>query len=126
MKLIATIFALAFLTLITACSKEEVPVAPKAKPTAIQAAKAAAALANINSGQKVYQINCAACHATGLLGAPKLGDKKEWASHLHNGLKHLVQKAINGVGSMPAKGGNMKLSDHEIKLAVEYMIEQSR
>ena len=126
MKPIALTLALALLTMITACSKEEVPVAPKAKPTAIQAAKTAAALANINSGQKIYQINCAACHATGLLGSPKLGDKQAWASHIQYGLEHLVQKAISGVGSMPAKGGNMKLSDHEIKLAVEYMVEQSR
>ena len=70
--------------------------------------------------------SCASCHDTGLLTAPKLGDKQAWAEHVHYGLDHMVQKVITGVGNMPAKGGNAKLTDHEIKAAVEYIIKQSQ
>ena len=128
MKLFALILT-AFFTLtfiVTACSKEEKPAAPAAKPAAIQAAEKAAAAANLNAGQRIYRDSCASCHDTGLLGAPKLGDKTDWADHMHYGLDHLVQKAITGVGNMPARGGNAKLMDHEIKAAVEYIVKQSQ
>jgi cytochrome c5 len=119
----------AFFTLtliVTGCSKEEKPATPRAKPAAIQAAENAAAAANLNAGQRIYRDSCSSCHDSGLLGAPKLGDKAAWADHMQYGLDHMVQKAITGVGSMPAKGGNSQLGDHDIKMAVEYMVKQSR
>jgi cytochrome c5 len=78
------------------------------------------------TGQRVYEQTCAACHATGLAGAPKTGDKEAWSAHIHHGLDHMVESAINGKGAMPAKGGNASLSDDEVKAAVSYIVEQSR
>ncbi len=119
------IFTLA-LTL-TACSKEETPPpAAKAKPPAIQAAEQAAAVADMNNGRKVYESTCAACHDSGVMGAPKLGDKAAWASHMHDGIDHMVKEAIEGDGKMPPKGGNMLLSDAEVRAAVEYIVEQNK
>ena len=77
-------------------------------------------------GQTVYTKSCAACHDSGVMGAPKLGDKKAWAPLAAEGVDTLTQDAINGKGKMPAKGGNMKLTDEEVKAAVGYMVEKSK
>lgn len=104
------------------CSKkEEAPPtpapaaspAPEAKPPAV-------------TGAEVYQSSCVACHGEGVAGAPKTGDKEFWAAKIAAGTEALVQNAINGIGTMPAKGGNPNLSEDEVRAAVEYMIEQSR
>jgi len=78
------------------------------------------------TGKRVYEQTCAACHATGVAGAPKIGDKDAWSGHIHHGLDHMVESAINGKGAMPARGGNASLSDDEVKAAVGYIVEQSR
>ena len=78
------------------------------------------------TGKRVYEQSCAACHATGVAGAPKIGDKAAWSAHIHHGLDHMVESVINGKGAMPAKGGNANLSDDEVKAAVSYIVEQSR
>lgn len=77
------------------------------------------------TGKMVFEQTCAACHATGLAGAPKIGDKEAWGSHIEGGLDNMVESAINGKGAMPAKGGNAILSDGEVKAAVSYIVEQS-
>lgn len=77
------------------------------------------------TGKMVFEQTCAACHATGLAGAPKIGDKEAWQAHIEKGLDAMVESAIKGKGAMPAKGGNAILSDGEAKAAVSYIIEQS-
>jgi len=81
-------------------------------------------------GQQVYQASCVACHDAGIAGAPKLGDKGQWAKRIAKGLDALYASAVNGVqgsaGVMPAKGGNPALSDAEVKAAVDYMVGQSK
>ncbi len=126
MKMSALILALILLTPLTACSKEETkPVAEK-KAAPIQSAEKVVATANIRSGQTIYAENCNSCHSSGVMGAPKTGDKQVWASLIAEGVDSLISNAINGVGKMPPKGGNMVLSDSDVKAAVEYMIEQSQ
>jgi cytochrome c5 len=127
---------------ILACSKQE-ETAPGARPMPPQATKEKAreamkeahegmkqvhegAMAAMQMGRAVYEKNCAACHATGVGGAPKVGDKAVWAEHIAEGTEHLVQTAINGEGAMPPKGGNPALSEEEVRAAVNYMIELSR
>ena len=77
------------------------------------------------SGKEIVDAVCSACHATGALNAPKIGDKTAWAPHLGEGLGHLTQNAIKGVRQMPPRGGNPDLSDLEIERAVAFMANQS-
>jgi len=77
-------------------------------------------------GQSVYTKSCAACHASGVMGAPKVGDKEAWSALITEGVDTLTHNSIKGKGKMPAKGGNMKLTDEEVKAAVTYMMEMSK
>jgi len=82
--------------------------------------------ASDSNGQSVYTKNCAACHNSGVMGAPKVGDKDAWTPLIAKGVDVLANNAIEGQGKMPPKGGNMQLSDDEVKAAVEYMVEQGK
>ena len=64
---------------------------------------------------------CNACHATGVAGAPKYGDKVAWAARSKAGVDALVASAIKGKGAMPPKGGLATATDADIRAAVEYM-----
>ena len=78
------------------------------------------------SGDEIYNSSCAACHATGAAGAPKLGDTAAWAPRIAQGMDALVSNAINGLNAMPPKGLCMTCSDADLKAAVEYMVSQSQ
>lgn len=73
------------------------------------------------SGAEVYEHHCAACHASGELNAPKLGDRKAWRPLIAEGQRMLERTAIRGIRKMPPKGGHPHLSDLEVKRAVAYM-----
>ncbi len=77
------------------------------------------------TGKEIVDSTCAACHGSGALGAPKIGDKGQWAKHIAGGLDHLVQIAIKGNGAMPPRGGNPDLSDVEVTRAVAFMANQA-
>lgn len=75
------------------------------------------------SGKDVYTKVCATCHATGLAGAPRLGNGGDWGPRAAGGVAKLYQSALNGTPKgMPAKGGHTSLSDGEVKGAVDYML----
>jgi len=78
--------------------------------------------AEIRSGEEVYGLACAGCHATGVLQAPKLGDKEDWGKREQQGLEVLVSHAIKGYKNMPAKGGNPTIKDQEVENAIVYML----
>ena len=61
-------------------------------------------------GKKVYDTACAVCHAAGVAGAPKFGDKAAWAPRLKPGVDALYASALKGKAAMPAKGGNASLA----------------
>ena len=73
------------------------------------------------TGEVVYTEVCASCHGTGALNAPKLGDKGAWGKRNTQGLDTLVKNAINGIRTMPARGGNPELSDIEMARAVAHL-----
>ena len=73
-------------------------------------------------GRKVYETTCITCHGAGVANAPKFGDKKAWAMHLMHGTEHVYENALKGTGAMPPRGGNLTLSDAEVKAAVDYML----
>ena len=91
---------------------------------------AAAAPPPTRNGQQIYQTTCVACHDAGIAGAPKLGDKSQWAKHIAKGVDALYASAVNGVqgsaGAMPPKGGNPALSNAEVRAAVDYMVARSK
>lgn len=77
------------------------------------------------AGDAVYTANCAACHATGAAGAPKIGDTGAWGSRIAQGYDTLVKHAIEGIRGMPARGGNPDLDEVEVARAVVHMANQS-
>ncbi len=77
------------------------------------------------SGEEVVKTTCAACHQTGVAGAPKIGDQAAWAPRIKEGLNEMVKDAIKGIRGMPPKGGNASLSDDEVARAVVFMANQS-
>jgi len=88
---------------------------------------AGAATATLAGGEAVYNAACSACHATGVAGAPKVGDKSGWAARLAKGKPILYDHALKGFNNvMPAKGGNPALSDADVKAAVDYLVAQAK
>jgi cytochrome c5 len=85
------------------------------------AAVPAAAAGDTAKGKSVYNTACMACHAAGVAGAPKAGDKTAWAPRLKTGKDALYASALKGKGAMPPKGGNMALPDADVKAAVDYL-----
>jgi len=77
------------------------------------------------SGKEVVSATCTKCHATGLNGAPKIGDEKAWAHRAAQGLESLTQHALQGIRMMPPHGSNFTLTDNEIQRAITYMVNQS-
>jgi cytochrome c5 len=77
------------------------------------------------SGKEVADAVCAACHASGALGAPKIGDKAAWAKRIAAGLPKLIADATKGIGQMPPRGGNPDVTDDELARAIVYMANQS-
>jgi cytochrome c5 len=94
---------------------------PAGKEPAV-AAPGAQTVAGKADGKKVYESTCIACHGAGVANAPKFADKKAWAMHLMHGTEHVYENALKGKGAMPPKGGNLTLSDAEVKAAVDYML----
>ena len=103
-----------------------------------QAAAAVAALANVpqassgaatgtesadasQAGKTLYTQVCQACHAAGVLNAPKFGDKDAWAPRLKEPIDTVYNYALHGKGAMPPKGGS-NASDADVKAAVDYMV----
>jgi cytochrome c5 len=72
-------------------------------------------------GVTIYNSVCVACHATGIAGSPKAGDKAAWAPRLAQGKPTLYNNALNGKNAMPPKGGAADLSETELKAAVDYL-----
>lgn len=81
---------------------------------------------SVSGGEKIYQQACAMCHATGVAGAPLTGDANVWAGRIEQGRDKLLNSSLQGIGVMPAKGGQMQLSDEEVASAVDYLIQQAK
>ncbi len=88
--------------------------------------KVASGKVSAGEGKKVYAKYCAACHTTGSAGAPVLGDASAWDPLIKLGVDKIYANAINGINSMPPKGGCPTCSDNQIKAAVDYLIQQAK
>lgn len=91
----------------------------------VEYASPAASGAQAPTPEGLYQSTCAACHQTGVLNAPKLGNKADWAPRITQGLNTLVASGIKGKNAMPPKGG-ANVSDEVFKATVEWMVGQSK
>ncbi|TDS73667.1 c-type cytochrome [Comamonas sp. JUb58] len=100
------------------------PAEPAAAVAAAPAAAAPSASAAVN-GKALYDKACFVCHAAGVAGAPKFGDKAAWAPYIAQGIDSMVKIAISGKGAMPPRGGS-SASDEEIHAAVQYMVEHAQ
>jgi len=74
-----------------------------------------------DAGKKIYTQKCQSCHAAGVAGAPKPGDKAGWEPRMAQGIDGLVASAKKGKNAMPPKGACMDCSDADLKAAIEYM-----
>lgn len=77
------------------------------------------------AGKALYQQVCQACHAAGVLGAPKFGNKDDWAPRLKDPMDTIYNYALHGKGQMPPKGGS-NASDADVKAAVDYMVSAAK
>jgi cytochrome c5 len=107
---------------VEAPAKSASPVAPAPATTMVAAAPAKADAA---ATPALFMQICAVCHAQGVAGAPKLGDKAAWAPRIAQGIDALTASVIKGKGAMPPKGGSVA-SDAEIKAVVTYMVNAAK
>jgi cytochrome c5 len=105
---------------------EAAAAAPAAAPAAVApAAAVATAEAPKGAAPALYAQTCSACHAAGVAGAPKLGDKAAWAPRIGQGVDTLTANVVKGKGAMPPKGGSAA-SEAEIKGVVTYMVSAAK
>lgn len=130
------LMALMISGLLAACGGQEQGAtgsapAPTAAAPAPVPAPAPVAAAPVNKvGESIYKKTCALCHAANVAGAPKPGDKADWAPRIAQGDEILYKHAIEGFtgakGMMPPRGGGAALTDDEVKAAVDYMVATSK
>ena len=84
---------------------------------------AGASSAGVIDGAAAYQEHCATCHETGMLGAPREGEPKDWQQRSALWQAVLMEHAKTGYFEMPARGGNSDLPDEVVNAAAEYMLE---
>lgn len=86
----------------------------------------AAVVAGAGDPKNIYDNNCKMCHQTGVAGAPKFGNKADWAPRAAQGLDTLVKAALTGIRAMPPKGNCLTCTPEEIKATVEYMLDAAK
>lgn len=109
----------------TAAATAAMAALPPPAPAA-PAATTTASAAPAGEGKSVYDTTCHVCHATGLAGSPKFGDKAAWAPRIATGVPALYNAALHGLNAMPPKGGNTALTDAQVKAAVDYMVAAAK
>jgi len=97
-----------------------------ATSAAASAGAGATATAGTPDGKGTYEKVCSVCHAAGVAGAPKLGDKAAWAPRIATGADSLHNSALKGKNAMPPKGGMVNLPDADVVAAVDYMVKAAK
>ena len=95
-------------------------IAARIQPVGSVTLKVAGDAGSARTGEEVFKGQCSACHAAGMLGAPKFGDHAAWAPRITQGFDLLWQHALHGKNNMPPQGGG-DYSDYEVARAVVYM-----
>ena len=104
---------------------EAIAAAPAVAAPPTPATAAAPVAVAAGAGEALYKQACVACHAAGVAGSPKFGDKAAWAPRIATGIETMTASVIKGKGAMPPKGGSAA-SDGEIRAAVDYMTNAAK
>jgi cytochrome c5 len=82
----------------------------------------------LSQGRGVWMGTCRNCHLLGISGAPAVTNYSAWAPRIEKGKPALYHSALNGIKGddgkfrMPPHGGNSRLSDEQVRMAVDYMV----
>lgn len=120
----AIVLSIALSVGLTACDQEQSATASQqtasAAPSPAQSASSAP-----DEGKVIYEKACKICHNQGLLGAPKIGDSKEWQVRAQKGLTVLYHNAAYGFNRMPPQAVG-PISEEQVKRAVDYLLANSQ
>lgn len=91
------------------------------------AAAGACAYDCTKDGAVVYARLCSSCHESGAGGSPQLVHA-QWDARVAKGIETLTKHAIEGFDgdaatAMPPKGNNPNLTDEQIQITVQYMVD---
>lgn len=108
-----------------AAAANETVVAVKEMAAPVPAVKLAAKYSG-RPGAEIYNTTCVMCHASGIAGAPKVGDAAAWAPRAAKGMTTMMKNAIDGLNAMPPRGTCGNCSDDELQVVIQYMLDQSK
>ena len=91
------------------------------------ASMSVAAQTSPHPGEEQYRRICFVCHDQGVhfpqsRGAPRLGDRVAWSARALRGTERLLSYVVRGRHDPAYKEANLTYA--EIRLAIEYMLEQ--
>jgi cytochrome c5 len=100
-----------------------------ANAAASKSTTAKAAYGGTTDGKAIFDHLCTSCHTSGVAGAPIVGNKKDWAPRIAEGVPTLIKHAVDGYtgpdgNHMPAKGGNPNLTHEQVANTVKWMVSQ--
>lgn len=134
----AIVLSIALPVGLTACDQEQSATASQqtasAAPSPAQSVSNPSSAANEvaqaassapDEGRVIYEKACKICHNQGLLGAPKIGDSKEWQVRAQKGLTVLYHNAAYGFNRMPPQAVG-PISEEQVKRAVDYLLANSQ
>ncbi|RRJ82399.1 c-type cytochrome [Aestuariirhabdus litorea] len=97
------------------------PATPPRQETGIRVSSA-----ERKRGQQIVSSSCYGCHDTGVMGAPRIGQKADWAPRARKGVDALLAQAKKGFeGRMPPRGMCSDCSDADLRAAIRYMLSES-
>ncbi len=83
-------------------------------------------VAAVHPGEGIYLRSCFSCHASGVAGAPRVGDTVAWRERLAKGREVLLKSTVEGMPpGMPAKGMCFDCTDAQFMDAIDYMLVKS-
>ena len=79
----------------------------------------------LKDGEAIYRYVCARCHDHAEGGAPVIGEPDTWSGRSSLWEAVLFEHAEKGWLAMPAGGGDARLSQYDIDVAAEYMVQST-
>lgn len=79
---------------------------------------------DIHLGKAIFESKCVLCHKNGIAGAPRLGNRLDWAPRIKKNFSLLLRHASTGYRAMPPKGACLECSTSDLEAAIHYMLEQ--